>query len=99
MGAALNMAGAMGGYVLADRGTWIGFIGKGELRTGVEGDSRLLNSYGVILVNPAKHPSVREELGQAFIDWLTGVEGQSTIRSYTIDRRQLFFPSAKQGQM
>lgn len=94
MGAALNTASAMGGYVLADRGTWISFKNKGDLKIVVEGDKRLFNQYGIILVNPAKHPSVKTEPGQAFIDWIVSTEGQNAIRSYRIEGQQLFFPNA-----
>ncbi|MDX2158715.1 MAG: substrate-binding domain-containing protein [Hyphomicrobiaceae bacterium] len=94
MGAALNTAAAMGAYVLADRGTWISFKGKDSLAIAVEGDKRLFNQYGVILVDPAKHPHVRKDAGQAFIDWLVGAEGQAAIRSYKINGQQLFFPNA-----
>jgi tungstate transport system substrate-binding protein len=94
MGAALNMAGAMGAYVLSDRGTWISFKNKGELEIAVEGDPRLFNQYGVILVNPEKHPAVKKELGQAFVDWLLSADGQNAIRSYKIDGQQLFFSNA-----
>jgi tungstate transport system substrate-binding protein len=94
MGAALNTAGAMGAYVLSDRGTWISFKNKGDLQIVVEGDKRLFNQYGVMLVNPEKHPHVRKELGQQFIDWLISNDGQSAIRSYKINDQQLFFPNA-----
>ena len=97
MGAALNTAGAMGAYVLSDRGTWISFKNKADLEIAVEGDQRLFNQYGVILVNPAKHPSVKKDLGQAFIDWLVSSEGQDAIRAYQIDGQQLFFPNANKG--
>ncbi len=93
MGAALNTAAAMGAYVLADRGTWISFKNKDALDIAVEGDAALFNQYGVMLVNPARHPSVKRELGQAFVDWLTSVDGQNSIRSYKIDGQQLFFPN------
>ena len=96
MGAALNTAGAMGGYVLSDRGTWISFRNKGDLEIVVEGDRRLFNQYGIILVNPEKHPSVKKDLGQAFIDWVVSAEGQAAIRAYQIDGQQLFFPNAGQ---
>jgi tungstate transport system substrate-binding protein len=99
MGAALNTAGAMGAYVLSDRGTWISFKNKGDLEIIVEGDQRLFNQYGIILVNPAKHPSVKKDLGQAFIDWVLSADGQNAIRSYTIDGRQLFFPNAATSQV
>jgi len=94
MGAALNTAGAMGAYVLSDRGTWLSFKNRGDLEVVVEGDKRLFNQYGVILVNPAKHPHVKKELGQQFIDWVISAEGQNAIKSYTIDGQQLFFPNA-----
>jgi tungstate transport system substrate-binding protein len=96
MGAALNTAGAMNGYVLSDRGTWISFKNKGDLEIAVEGDKRLFNQYGIILVNPEKHPSVKKDLGQAFIDWVVSGEGQQAIRDYKIDDQQLFFPNAGQ---
>jgi tungstate transport system substrate-binding protein len=94
MGAALNTAGAMNGYVLSDRGTWISFRNRGDLDIVVEGDKRLFNQYGVMLVNPEKHPSVKKELGQAFVDWLVSPEGQAAIAGYKIDGQQLFFPDA-----
>jgi len=99
MGAALNAANAMNAYVLSDRGTWISFKNKGDLEIVVEGDQRLFNQYGVILVNPEKHPNVKKELGQAFIDWILSAEGQNAIRSYKIEGQQLFFPNADAGQM
>ncbi len=95
MGAALNTAGAMNGYVLSDRGTWISFKNRGDLEIVVEGDKRLFNQYGVMLVNPGKFPSVKKELGQSFIDWLVSPEGQAAIASYKIDGQQLFFPEAE----
>jgi len=94
MGAALNTAGASNGYVLSDRGTWLSFKNKGDLQILVEGDKRLFNQYGVMLVNPAKHPNVKKELGQAFIDWLISPEGQKAIASYKINGEQLFYPNA-----
>jgi tungstate transport system substrate-binding protein len=94
MGAALNTAGGMGAYVLADRGTWLSFKNKGELEIVVEGDRRLFNQYGIILVNPAKHAHVKKEEGQKFVDWVVSKEGQDAIRSYTINGQQLFFPNA-----
>jgi tungstate transport system substrate-binding protein len=94
MGAALNTASAMNAYVLSDRGTWISFKNRGDLAIAVEGDNRLFNQYGVILVNPQKHPHVKQALGQAFIDWLISPEGQQTIANYKIDGQQLFFPNA-----
>ncbi|HEX4894372.1 MAG TPA: substrate-binding domain-containing protein [Hyphomicrobiaceae bacterium] len=99
MGAALNTAAAMGAYVLADRGTWISFRNKDALEIGIEGDRRLFNQYGIILVNPARHPSVKKELGQAFIDWIVSAEGQEAIRSYRIEGQQLFFPNADPAQL
>lgn len=96
MGAALNTAGAMNAYVLADRGTWLSFKNRGDLDIAVEGDKRLFNQYGVILVNPAKHTHVKKADGQAFIDWLTGPEGQKAIADYKIGGQQLFFPNANQ---
>jgi tungstate transport system substrate-binding protein len=84
----------MGAYVLSDRGTWLSFKNRGDLEVVVEGDKRLFNQYGVILVNPAKHPHVKKELGQQFIDWVISAEGQNAIKSYTIDGQQLFFPNA-----
>lgn len=95
MGAALNTAGAMNAYVLADRGTWISFKNRGELGIAVEGDKKLFNQYGVILVNPARHAHVKKDDGQAFIDWLVSPEGQKAIGDYRIDGQQLFFPNAK----
>jgi len=94
MGAALNTASASNAYVLSDRGTWISFKNKGDLVIAVEGDKRLFNQYGVTLVNPAKHPNVKKELGQAFIDWLISPEGQKIIASYKINGEQLFYPNA-----
>jgi tungstate transport system substrate-binding protein len=98
MGAALNTANAMGAYVLSDRGTWISFKNKSDLEIVVEGDNRLFNQYGIILVNPGKHPSVKRDLGQAFIDWIVSAEGQDAIRSYKIQGQQLFFPNADAAQ-
>jgi tungstate transport system substrate-binding protein len=94
MGATLNTAGAMNAYTLSDRGTWISFRNKGELAIAVEGDKRLFNQYGVMLVDPAKHPAVKKELGQQFIDWLISAEGQRTIADFKIDGQQLFYPNA-----
>jgi len=94
MGAALNTAAAMNGYTLSDRGTWISFKNRGDLDIVVEGDKRLFNQYGVMLVNPEKYPSVKKELGQAFVDWLISPEGQKVIAGYRIDGQQLFFPDA-----
>ena len=95
MGPALNMAAAMNAYILSDRGTWISFKNRGELAIAVEGDKRLFNQYGVMLVNPAKHPNVKKDLGQAFVDWVISPEGQKTIAEYRIGGEQLFFPNAK----
>ena len=94
MGAALNTASAMNAYVLSDRGTWISFKNRGDLVIAVQGDNRLFNQYGVILVNPQKHPHLEQALGQAFIDWLISPDGQKTIANYKIDDQQLFFPNA-----
>ncbi len=94
MGAALNMASASDAYLLSDRGTWLAFKNRGDLTILVEGDKRLFNQYGVILVNPAKHPTVKTELGQQFIDWLISPEGQKAIAGYKINDQQLFYPNA-----
>lgn len=98
MGATLNTGIGMGAYVLTDRATWISFANKADYAVLVEGDPQLFNQYGVILVNPDKHPHVKTELGQAFIDWLIGTEGQRLIADYTLNGQQLFFPNAKKGQ-
>ncbi len=95
MGPALNTASSMNAYILADRGTWLSFKNRGELVILVEGDQRLFNQYGVILVNPAKHHHVKKEAGQTFIDWVLSAEGQQAIAAYQIDGQQLFFPNAK----
>ncbi|MGB3896925.1 MAG: extracellular solute-binding protein [Mesorhizobium sp.] len=94
MGAALNTASAMNAYVLSDRGTWLSFKNRGDLAIMVEGDKRLFNQYGVMLVNPEKHPNVKVKAGQAFVDWLISPEGQKAIGDYKIDGQQLFFPNA-----
>jgi tungstate transport system substrate-binding protein len=94
MGAALNTASANNSYVLADRGTWLSFKNRGDLVIAVEGDKRLFNQYGVMLVNPVKHPTVKKELGQQFIDWLVSAEGQKAIAGYKIGGEQLFYPNA-----
>ena len=94
MGAALNIASASRAYVLSDRGTWLAFRNRGDLAVLVEGDRRLLNRYGVILVNPARHPAVKADLGQRFIDWLISPEGQAAIGGYRINGEPLFFPDA-----
>ena len=96
MGAALNTASALNGYVLSDRATWLNFKNRGELAIVVEGDKRLFNQYGVILVNPAKHTNVKAKDGQAFIDWLISPEGQKAIGDYKINGEVLFFPNAQQ---
>jgi tungstate transport system substrate-binding protein len=95
MGATLNTAGAMGAYTISDRGTWISFKNKGDFTVAVEGDKRLFNQYGVMLVNPQKHANVKQELGQQFIDWLISTEGQSAIADYKINGQQLFYPNAR----
>ena len=95
MGPALNTASSMNAYILADRGTWLAFRNRGDLGILVEGDTRLFNQYGVILVNPARHPHVKKEDGQRFIDWLVSPTGQKTIAEYKIGGEQLFFPNAK----
>jgi tungstate transport system substrate-binding protein len=95
MGAALNTASAMDAYVLSDRGTWISFKNRGDLQILVEGDTHLFNQYGVMLVNPAKFPHVKQQYGQAFVDWLISREGQDAIAGYKIGGQQLFFPNAK----
>ncbi len=94
MGAALNTASASNAYVLADRGTWLSFKNRGDLVIAVEGDKRMFNQYGVMLVNPQKHPSVKKDLGQQFIDWLVSSEGQKAIADYKINGEQLFYPNA-----
>ncbi len=97
MGATLNTAVGKHAYTLADRGTWLSFANKDDFEVLVEGDPKLFNQYGVILVNPEKHPRVKAEKGQAFVDWLTSSEGQKAIASYKIDGQQLFFPNARPG--
>jgi tungstate transport system substrate-binding protein len=96
MGPTLNTASGMNAYALTDRGTWLSFKNRGELAIVVEGDRRLFNQYGVMLVNPAKHPHVKKALGQAFIDWLVSTEGQAAIAAYKIGGEQLYFPNAGQ---
>ena len=96
MGAALNTAMAMEAYVLSDRATWLSFKNKGTLQISVEGDARLFNQYGVMLVNPAKHPHVKAKDGQTFVNWLVSAEGQAAIGQYKIDGKQLFFANADQ---
>ena len=97
MGPTLNTAAAMDAYTLSDRGTWLSFQNRRNLAITVEGDKRLFNQYGVILVNPARHPTVKEALGRRFIDWLVSPDGQQTIASYKINGAQLFFPNAAPG--
>ena len=97
MGATLNTAVGKRAYTLTDRGTWLSFANKDDFEALVEGDPKLFNQYGVILVNPEKHPRVKAEKGQAFVDWLTSSEGQKAIASYKIDGQQLFFPNARPG--
>jgi len=94
MGAALNTASAAGAYVLTDRATWLAFKNKADLEIVVEGDKRLFNQYGVILVNPAKHPHVKKTQGQSFVDWLVSREGQDAIAGFKVNDQQLFFPNA-----
>jgi tungstate transport system substrate-binding protein len=94
MGAALNMASASNAYVLSDRGTWLAFQNRGDLAIVVEGEKRLFNQYGVMLVSPARCPSVKKGLGQQFIDWLVSPEGQNLIAGYKINGQQLFYPNA-----
>ena len=94
MGAALNIASATNAYVLSDRGTWIHFRSKGDLQIAVEGDKRMFNQYGVMLVNPNKHPNVKKDLGQRFIDYLISPDGQRDIANYKIEGQQLFYPNA-----
>jgi tungstate transport system substrate-binding protein len=94
MGPALNMASSTGAYVLADRGTWLNFKNRGDLTVLVEGDKRLFNQYGVMLVNPARHPQTKVVEGQKFVDWVTSSAGQGVIAGYKIGGEQLFFPNA-----
>ena len=96
MGPALNTAASMNAYILTDRGTWLSFKNRGDLAILVEGDKRLFNQYGVMLVNPDRHPSVKRDLGQAFVDWVISPEGQKAIAEYRINGEQLFFPNAGQ---
>jgi tungstate transport system substrate-binding protein len=95
MGATINTAVGKQAYTLSDRGTWLSFANKADFKVLIEGDPKLFNQYGVILVNPAKHPNVKAKEGQAFIDWLTGSEGQAAIAGYKIGGEQLFFPNAR----
>ena len=96
MGATLNAAVGMGAYTMSDRATWISFKNKGDYQIQVEGDPKLFNQYGIMLVNPKKHPNVKVAEGQAFIDWILSKEGQDAIAGYKLDGLQLFFPNAKQ---
>jgi tungstate transport system substrate-binding protein len=89
------MASADNAYVLSDRGTWLSFKNRGDLTVLVEGDKRLFNQYGVMLVNPGKHPGVKAREGQAFVDWLISSDGQKTIADYKVGGEQLFFPDAR----
>jgi tungstate transport system substrate-binding protein len=94
MGPALNMAASMNAYVLADRGTWLSFKNRGDLAVLVEGDTKLFNQYGVVVVDPARHPHVKRDLAQAFADWIVSADGQASIAGYKIGGEQLFFPNA-----
>ena len=96
MGPALNTASSMNAYILTDRGTWLAFKNRGDLTILVERDKRLFNQYGVMLVNPEKHPTVKKKLGQAFVDWVISPEGQKAIAGYKINGEQLFYPNADQ---
>jgi tungstate transport system substrate-binding protein len=95
MGPALNTAAGMSAYILSDRGTWLSFKNRGDLDIVVQGDTRLFNQYGIMLVSPEKHPDIKKDLGQQFIDWVTSPEGQKAIAGYKINGEQLFFPNAK----
>jgi len=97
MGPALNTASSMDAYLLSDRGTWLAFKNRGDLAVLVEGDTRLINQYGIMLVNPEKHPTVKRVDGQIFIDWIISPDGQDAIASYKIGGEQLFFPNADQS--
>jgi tungstate transport system substrate-binding protein len=97
MGATLQTAVGKQAYTLTDRGTWLSFANKDDFKVLVDGDPKLFNQYGVILVNPSKHPNVKAKKGQAFIDWLISKEGQAAIASYRVDGQQLFFPDARPG--
>jgi len=94
MGPALNIAASTGAYVLADRGTWLNFKNRADLAVLVEGDTRLFNQYGVVVVNPARHPQVKQALAQGFADWVVSPAGQASIAAYKIGGEQLFFPNA-----
>lgn len=95
MGATLNTGTGMGAYIMTDRATWISFGNKGDYKIAVEGDPKLFNQYGIMLVNPEKHPNVKADLGQTFVDWVISDEGQAAIANYKVDGQQLFFPNAK----
>ncbi len=95
MGATLNVASGMGAYAMTDRATWLNFKNRGDLTIVTEGDERLFNQYGIILVNPAKHPHVKQQAGQTFVDWVISPEGQAAINAYTIGGAQAFFANAK----
>jgi tungstate transport system substrate-binding protein len=95
MGPTLNTAAAMDGYALTDRGTWLSFSNRGTLAILLEGDKRLFNQYGIMLVSPGKYPHVKADLGRRFIDWIVSAEGQKAIASYKINGEQLFFPNAQ----
>ncbi|WP_269585806.1 extracellular solute-binding protein [Roseibium sp. Sym1] len=97
MGATLNTGTGMGAYIMTDRATWIAFGNKGDYQIAVQGDDKMFNQYGVILVNPEAHPHVKAEMGQEFIDWLLSKEGQKAIADYEVDGQQLFFPNANKG--
>jgi tungstate transport system substrate-binding protein len=97
MGATLNTGTGMGAYIMTDRATWISFGNKGEYKIAVEGDEKMFNQYGIILVNKEKHPNVKADLGQQFVDWVISDEGQQVIADYKIDGQQLFFANAKPG--
>ena len=94
MGTTLNIATGLGAYVMTDRATWIAFANKGGHRIAVEGDPRLFNQYGIILVSPDRHPHVKADLGRRFVDWVLSAEGQAAIAAYRVEGRQLFFPNA-----
>jgi tungstate transport system substrate-binding protein len=95
MGPALNTAAGMNAYILSDRGTWLSFKNRGDLEIAVQGDRRLFNQYGIMLVNPTKHPNVKKELARQFVDWVISPEGQKAIAGYKINGEQLFFPNAR----
>ena len=97
MGATLNTGTGMGAYIMTDRATWISFGNKGDYKVAVEGDPKMFNQYGIILVNKEKHPNVKAELGQKFVDWVISKEGQDVIADYKVDGQQLFFPNAEKG--